>query len=119
MAPSPYVLVSDDSSVLSPNSPHAKKFQNSTIQVHFTPSIFQFFPGNNHFALGVDGMEEVYRARDTKLDRTVAIKILPAEVASDRELMRRFVREAKAGSAITHVPTFMKLENPTAPASLP
>jgi serine/threonine protein kinase len=52
--------------------------------------------------IGEGGMGEVYRTRDTRLDRTVSIKILPAEFASDEERMRRFRREAKAASALNH-----------------
>src|SRR5262245_40734687 len=47
-------------------------------------------------------MVEGYRARDTKLDRTVALKILPADLSTDAERMRRFIREAKAASALNH-----------------
>ena len=45
--------------------------------------------------IGAGGMGEVYRGRDTKLDRGVAIKVLPAAVAQDRERLARFEREAK------------------------
>ena len=52
--------------------------------------------------IGEGGMGEVYLAEDTKLNRKVAIKILPAEVAADQDRMRRFVQEAKAAAALNH-----------------
>jgi len=52
--------------------------------------------------LGMGGMGKVYLAEDPRLERTVALKILPNELASDPERMRRFVREAKAASALKH-----------------
>ena len=52
--------------------------------------------------IGAGGMGEVYLAQDTKLDRKVALKILPADVASNRDRMRRFVREAKSAAALSH-----------------
>src|SRR5436189_4843722 len=52
--------------------------------------------------IGEGGMGEVYLAQDKKLDRKVALKILPAELAANRDRMRRFVQEAKAASALNH-----------------
>ena len=52
--------------------------------------------------LGTGGMGEVYRARDTRLDRTVAVKILPAHLSADPARKLRFEREAKTISALTH-----------------
>ena len=52
--------------------------------------------------IGAGGMGEVYRARDTRLDRAVAIKVLPAHLSNDPELRLRFEREARAISSLQH-----------------
>jgi eukaryotic-like serine/threonine-protein kinase len=65
-------------------------------------------PGDTlgHYALiaplGAGGMGEVYRARDSRLERDVAIKVLPARLAHDRNARIRFEREAKAVAALNH-----------------
>jgi serine/threonine protein kinase len=53
-------------------------------------------------ALGAGGMGEVYRARDTRLDRDVAIKVLPETFTSDHERLARFQREAKVLASLNH-----------------
>src|ERR671933_392126 len=52
--------------------------------------------------LGAGGMGEVWKARDTRLDRSVAIKVLPAEFAENVQLKLRFEREAKTISQLNH-----------------
>ena len=52
--------------------------------------------------LGRGGMGILYRARDTRLDRLVAIKVLHAEAVSSADRRQRFIREAKAASALNH-----------------
>src|SRR5260370_15441712 len=52
--------------------------------------------------LGAGGMGEVYRARDSKLNRDVAIKVLPAALANDAQYMARFEREAQMLAALNH-----------------
>src|SRR5437763_7294088 len=53
-------------------------------------------------SIGAGGMGEVYRGRDTRLDRIVAVKVLAAGTASRAELRQRFEREARAVSALNH-----------------
>ena len=53
-------------------------------------------------AIGAGGMGEVYRAKDTRLDRIVAIKVLPSHLSGNPQLKQRFEREARAISSITH-----------------
>src|SRR5258707_3848465 len=52
--------------------------------------------------LGSGGMGEVYRARDSRLDRIVAIKVLPTSYSADAERLQRFAQEARAAAALNH-----------------
>ena len=52
--------------------------------------------------VGAGGMGEVYRARDARLNRTVAIKVLPSNVTNDPVALQRFQREARAVAALSH-----------------
>ena len=52
--------------------------------------------------LGAGGMGEVYRARDTRLDRDVAVKVLPESLTSNPDRLRRFEQEARAAAALNH-----------------
>jgi eukaryotic-like serine/threonine-protein kinase len=53
-------------------------------------------------SLGAGGMGEVYRARDTRLNRDVAIKVLPASFAADADRLQRFAQESRAAAALNH-----------------
>ena len=52
--------------------------------------------------LGAGGMGEVYRARDTRIGREVALKVLPASYSADHDRLRRFEQEARAAGALNH-----------------
>src|SRR5215510_599954 len=52
--------------------------------------------------LGEGGMGEVYLARDTQLDRQIAVKLLPADIARDQQRLHRFLQEARAAAALSH-----------------
>jgi serine/threonine protein kinase len=52
--------------------------------------------------VGPGGMGEVYKARDTRLNRDVAVKVLPAAFSSDPERLQRFEQEARAAAALNH-----------------
>jgi|SRR5215471_5432444 len=67
--------------------------------------------------LGEGGMGVVYKARDTNLDRFVALKVLPSKRLADPERKRRFVQEAKAASALNH-PNFVTVHDATSDAGL-
>jgi serine/threonine protein kinase len=65
--------------------------------------------------LGAGGMGEVYRARDTRLQRDVAIKILPNSLAHDQDRLRRFEQEARAVAALNHPNLLTVFDVGTAP----
>src|ERR1700760_2251253 len=82
--------------------------QRDFIAASYNPPTVSLAPGTRlgpyeiQEALGAGGMGEVYRARDTRLDRIVAIKILPAHLSSDPIRKQRFDREAKSISGLNH-----------------
>jgi Tol biopolymer transport system component/serine/threonine protein kinase len=82
----------------------ASHLQDHIAQLASEPSLVGQTLGHYHIlsAIGAGAMGEVYRARDTRLDRQVALKILPARFTRSSERVARFRREAKAASALNH-----------------
>src|SRR6266542_5662447 len=66
------------------------------------PAGTRFGPYEIVALVGAGGRGEVWKARDTRLGREVAIKVLPAEVASDPSRLKRFEKEARSASALNH-----------------
>src|SRR5258705_10527688 len=66
--------------------------------------------------LGAGGMGEVYRARDSRLQRDVAVKVLPRALAEDNDRLRRFEREARAAGKLNH-PNIMAVHDIGSPAA--
>jgi len=83
-----------------------RRFESAAVNLNRTNKELEANTTLSHYRIiskiGAGGMGEVYLALDTKLDRNVALKILPAEFASNQDRMRRFVQEAKAASALNH-----------------
>ncbi|MCM3869604.1 MAG: protein kinase [Pyrinomonadaceae bacterium] len=81
-------------------------YEIADVRLGHVPAMLAVGQSINHYkilgTLGVGGMSEVYLAQDTKLDRRVALKILPAEYAADKDRMRRFEQEAKSAAALNH-----------------
>jgi len=69
---------------------------------HTIPPGTRLGPYEIQSLLGAGGMGEVYRARDSRLQREVAIKVLPRALAQDQDRLRRFEREARAAGQLNH-----------------
>src|SRR5437762_10499228 len=86
----------------------APRRESPTVRVVYNPRTMplqsgaKFGPYEIATLIGAGGMGEVYRGRDTRLDRIVAIKVLPAHLAEQPELRERFEREARAVAALNH-----------------
>jgi len=85
----------------SPAIAHVTPDQNTVVSANWKPGM-KLGPYEIQSLLGAGGMGEVYRARDTRLDRTVALKVLPALLSSDPARKQRFEREARAIAALQH-----------------
>ena len=86
---------------LEPMTWKAVDLQHSRIPMPLSPAT-RLGPYEIVSSMGAEGMGEVYRARDTRLNRTVAMKVLPEHLSADPQLRERFDRDAKAISSLSH-----------------
>src|SRR6516164_8830782 len=87
------------------NVPESEDFRHKTSardEAMTAPSSRRFGPYELISPLGAGGMGEVFRARDTRLGRYVAIKVLPAAYSIDPDRLHRFEQEAQAAAALNH-----------------
>src|SRR6267142_3080409 len=101
MPPAEHLLASSKDSLNSTNSVTGEPRRPLRMSPNFSPGA-RLGRYEIKSQLGAGGMGEVYLAQDTKLDRKVALKILPADLAANQDRMRRFVQEAKAAAALNH-----------------
>ena len=85
----------------SDNSPALRLDYNPSESMALNPGT-KLGPYEIQSLVGAGGMGEVYRAHDARLDRTVAIKILPVSYSADRDRLQRFAQEARAAAALNH-----------------
>jgi serine/threonine protein kinase len=88
--------------MIHPEAAHSSTKRNPQAALMALTSGMKLGPYDIPSLLGAGGMGEVYRAHDSRLNRTVAIKVLPASFSADRDRLQRFAQEARAAAALNH-----------------
>ena len=94
-------LASGSSPITPPSVTQAGAYETTRLAMALSPGA-RLGPDEVFAPIGAGGMGEVYRARDTRLNRDVAIKVLPDDVATSPDRLARFEREAKAVAGLSH-----------------